>query len=98
MNIPAGLKTLAFGTFRWSGLKGTFVIPEGVVSIEDEALCYVSLSHLYLPASLAYMEIGANLLDNPTGDPSNTVIHAPEGSYAAKIAKEAGYTLVIEAP
>ena len=98
VNIPSSLKAILTGTFCWSGLSGTLVIPEGVEYIGDEALGFVSLSHLYLPASLEYMSLLDNLYTDSAGTPAGTVIHAPAGSYAARIAGESGFELVIEEP
>ena len=42
--------------------------------------------------------IDESQMDDWREDPSATVIHAPAGSYAAKIAQETGYALVIEEP
>ncbi len=97
VNIPSSLAIIEVGAFRWSGLSGTLKIPEGVISIQDEVFVGVhGLTDLYLPASLQYMDIWANLILNAHSDPSDVTIHAPAGSYAAKIAQEAWYDLVIE--
>ena len=99
VNIPASLAIIEGGLFRWSGLSGTLKIPEGVESIQDEAFFGVhGLDDLYLPASLVYMDIWANLILNAHSDKSSVTIHAPAGSYAEKIAGESGFDLVIEEP
>jgi hypothetical protein len=99
VNIPPSLKVIEAMTFIWSGLSGTLIIPEGVVTIEDEALSRLyDLTDLYLPASLENMDIWGNLIISEDGDPSSVTIHAPAGSYAAKIAAESGFDFVIEEP
>lgn len=102
VELPSSLRTIAHGAFAWSGLKGELRIPEGVVFIDALAIEAISISDLYLPASLTEWELQFDPAEERKRNELNgwrsLVVHAPKGSWAAEYATQQGFLVEIEEP
>lgn len=82
--IPDGVEVIFENAFDSTELE-TIILPDGLVTIEDDAFQYgFDLSCVYIPASVK--KIGMRILE----DSDDVVIKAPVGSYAIRYAEKNG--------
>lgn len=97
--VPKGTKVIAAQAFRDIGaLKTTFVIPDGVTTIQDYAFLNL-MGKIEIPESVTYISdyafVGDDYIDQyMVTDVNRLTIIGKSGSYAEKYAKKNGFKFI----